>query len=64
MCGRLTNYPDGFEVDHAVPLYKGGPDTDDNLQVLCSPSGCHDKKTLIDMGLMPRTEFKDGRVVW
>lgn len=65
MCGKLTDYPSGFQIDHKVPLYKGGADQDENLQVLCSPSGCHDKKTLADMGLKERTEFdQNGRVVW
>lgn len=34
-CGGLTEYPKGFELDHRVPLFKGGPDTEDNLQILC-----------------------------
>lgn len=29
--------------DHVVPLWKGGPDTEANLQALCQP--CHDRKT-------------------
>lgn len=49
MCGRLTDYPDGFEVDHKIPVTRGGPDTDENLQVLCSgPLACHAKKTLAE----------------
>jgi 5-methylcytosine-specific restriction protein A len=63
MCGRLTDYPDGFQVDHIVPLHKQGSDTDDNLQVL--DHDCHDKKTLKDKGLKERTEFDaGGRVKW
>lgn len=63
MCGRLTNYPDGFQVDHILPLHKGGEDEDANLQVL--DIECHDKKTLADKGLRERTEFSaEGRVVW
>lgn len=51
MCGRLTTYPAGFELDHKIPLIKKGPDTDDNLQVLCNgPTGCHLKKTAEDFG--------------
>lgn len=42
-CGRLVDYPDGFEVDHIVPLYKGGADDEDNCQVLCIE--CHKLKT-------------------
>lgn len=50
VCGRLTEYPHGFELDHIVSLYQGGPDTDDNCQVLCNGEhGCHRKKTKDDM---------------
>lgn len=50
-CGRLTVFPSGFDLDHIVPLYKGGPDTDENCQVLCNgPDGCHIIKTGQDMG--------------
>lgn len=63
MCGRLASYPDGFQLDHKVPLYKGGDDEDENCQVLCVP--CHDKKTMTDLGYRERLEFsKDGHVVW
>ncbi|QMV50950.1 HNH endonuclease [Ewingella americana] len=49
-CGQLTEYPHGFELDHIVSLYKGGPDTDDNCQILCNgEDGCHRKKTRQDM---------------
>lgn len=45
-CGRLTDYPHGFELDHVVPLHLGGRDDESNLQVLCSgPDGCHAAKT-------------------
>lgn len=37
-CGRL-----GDEVDHIVPLSKGGTDVLTNLQVLCK--FCHSRKT-------------------
>lgn len=50
-CGKLTAWPKGFQIDHRIPLFKGGPDTDDNLQVLCcGAGGCHDKKTAIEKG--------------
>lgn len=48
-CERLTNYPDGFELDHIVPLFKGGEDVDSNMQVLCV-SPCHRDKTRADLG--------------
>jgi 5-methylcytosine-specific restriction protein A len=60
-CGRLTNYPDGFNLDHKVPLFKGGPDEDENLQVLCvlpdGSGGCHGDKTNEDMGHRERVSF-------
>lgn len=34
-CGRLVDYPNGFELDHITPLFMGGEDADDNCQVLC-----------------------------
>lgn len=39
-CGRITT---ALEVDHVVPLWKGGADTDGNLQCLCRE--CHSAKT-------------------
>jgi 5-methylcytosine-specific restriction enzyme A len=46
MCGRIT---EAVDVDHVIPLYKGGPDEDHNLQLLCSGPGlCHEIKTLKD----------------
>lgn len=54
-CGRLTSYPAGFELDHRVPLHQGGPDTDENCQVLCNgDDGCHGKKTAQDLGHKPK----------
>lgn len=50
-CGRITSYPSGFDLDHRVPLYQGGQDTDENSQVLCNgPDGCHQRKTTEDAG--------------
>lgn len=33
-----------LELDHIVPLHRGGTDAPDNLQLLCSP--CHKEKTI------------------
>lgn len=49
-CGTLTDYPDGFELDHKVPLFKGGADVDENCQVLCNRNLCHEVKTNDDLG--------------
>ena len=35
------------ELDHIVPLFKGGRDDDSNLQGLCTP--CHAEKTQDDL---------------
>lgn len=40
------------EVDHIIPLHKGGPDVDSNKQSMCAE--CHKVKTAIDMGNRPR----------
>lgn len=33
----------GWDIDHIIPLAIGGPDTTDNMQILCRP--CHGVKT-------------------
>lgn len=43
-CGELLEA--SYEVDHRVPLAKGGRDTDDNLQAL--HRRCHEAKTRED----------------
>lgn len=52
-CGKLTEWPNGFELDHIVALVNGGSDTDENLQVLC-PTPCHQDKCARDMGHKPK----------
>ncbi|MGI5196945.1 HNH endonuclease [Streptomyces sp. CA-288835] len=42
VCGERER----LEVDHVVPIAKGGTWTLDNAQTLCKP--CHDAKTLRD----------------
>jgi len=58
VCGRVVNFPDGFELDHKVPLFMGGEDVEANCQVLCvrfvmiegqrTKNGCHASKTLAE----------------
>jgi 5-methylcytosine-specific restriction endonuclease McrA len=36
-----------YEIDHIMPLYKGGTNDIINLQALCP--NCHRKKTIMDM---------------
>lgn len=40
-CGQLVS--ENFEVDHRVPLFRGGSNDADNLQLLCLE--CHRRKT-------------------
>lgn len=48
-CGRVVGMKD-FELDHVVPLFQGGADTEANCRVLCNgPEGCHAAKTREDM---------------
>jgi hypothetical protein len=39
--------PEGYEVDHIVPLYKGGADDPSNMQLL--PKDVHKEKTRMDL---------------
>jgi shikimate kinase len=43
-CNCLTAFPDGFELDHIVPLIFNGKDIDDNCQILCG--ACHRIKSV------------------
>lgn len=55
-CGRLTNYPDGFHLDHINPVHKDGEDLkDEAVQVLCIP--CHDTKTREDLGQVEKVQI-------
>lgn len=52
VCGRLVAHPEGYELDHIIPLWAGGLDEDNNCQVLCvyydelgDKRGCHIDKT-------------------
>lgn len=51
LAGRVI---EAVQVDHIIPLFRGGPDDDDNKQSLCH--ACHADKTARDMGkrLKPR----------
>lgn len=41
------------QVDHIVPLFKGGEESDENRQALCDP--CHADKTREDLGQREKT---------
>ncbi|CUW30067.1 HNH endonuclease [Streptomyces sp. SID7810] len=46
-CG-LSFLASAIDVDHIVPLSRGGEDVDGNVQLLCH--SCHKAKTRVDMG--------------
>ncbi len=43
------------DLDHRVPLFKGGPDTAQNRQGLCAE--CHKVKTAEDLGFRSRVRI-------
>jgi len=43
LCEALGTTTAGQEVDHVIPLWKGGADDESNFQTLCKP--CHRNKT-------------------
>ncbi|WP_258050237.1 HNH endonuclease [Streptomyces finlayi] len=43
--------PSQLDIDHVVPLAKGGEDVDENVQALCKL--CHKAKTAMDFGKRP-----------
>ena len=57
----------GTDVDHVMPLAKGGADDESNLQTLCAAH--HQEKSILDRGHKPKAKPRatftaDGRVVW
>lgn len=49
MCEEKGFVTPGQEMDHIVPLFRGGSNDDDNLQMLCVE--CHRKKSADDLGV-------------
>lgn len=59
VCKRAVEYPGGFELDHTVPLFMGGLDTEENCQILCmwrdemgNKQGCHAEKSAEEAKLL------------
>jgi 5-methylcytosine-specific restriction protein A len=51
------------EIDHIVPLHKGGNNEHANLQPICRE--CHDDKTREDLGHQAKPTYgADGWPVW
>ena len=62
VCGKVTDHT---EIDHIKPLWDGGTDEIENLQVLCYK--CHQKKSAEEYSqyskLHPVIVIKDGVVI-
>lgn len=58
-CFKCKTPVEKGEVDHIIALENGGSNDDTNMQLLCIP--CHKKKTIIDLGYVEHTGWKDGR---
>jgi len=54
-CQRAGRIRIADEVDHILPLHKGGTDDTDNLQALCTE--CHADKTARDAGHARKPEI-------
>ena len=64
-CQKQGRIKQAEELDHIIPLHKGGSNNRSNLMPLCK--SCHAAKTAEDMGHKQheRIEFnRDGKVVW
>lgn len=48
VCAVCERKP-SIQVDHIIPVSKGGTDTRSNLQGICLE--CHEDKTRVDLGL-------------
>jgi 5-methylcytosine-specific restriction enzyme A len=53
-CMRRGFVTEAQEIDHILPLHKGGTEALENLQPLCKP--CHAEKTAVDMGYYQRVQ--------
>lgn len=54
-CLEKGIYTLATELDHIVPLFKGGEEVESNRQGLCSD--CHSKKTVVDLGYKPKVKI-------
>lgn len=51
LCLREGRTTEVEHWDHIIPLWEGGPDTEDNLQGLCAV--CHERKTKLEAQRRP-----------
>lgn len=61
-CLRAGRYTEAQEVDHIIPLAKGGTSEPAQLQSICVE--CHTKKTLIESGVSVSAKKEIGEDGW
>jgi 5-methylcytosine-specific restriction protein A len=54
-CAREGRMRKAKELDHIIPLFKGGKDVASNKQGLCIP--CHAEKTALDQAHKPKVRY-------
>ncbi len=54
-CHKANRTSMATELDHIIPLHKGGTNEESNLQGLCGD--CHAEKTRIDLGWKERVSI-------
>ncbi len=57
VCSRHGRGPEGWEMDHTVPLIEGGVNTMENFRTLCVP--CHKGETKELRGRMAQRDYTD-----
>jgi 5-methylcytosine-specific restriction protein A len=57
-CAAAGRTTEATQIDHIVPLFKGGSDTADNRQPICD--ACHQAKTDVDLGVQRSPFNADG----
>lgn len=61
-CARKGRLTPANEVDHKKPKAKGGTDSEDNLEAICSP--CHKAKTSAENGRSTKMKIEIGTDGW
>lgn len=54
MCQQAGRIKAAADLDHIIPIHKGGEDVPGNRQGLCAD--CHEKKTRADLGQRMKTK--------
>lgn len=59
--GNRNRNGSGWDIDHIIPLAKGGPDEPENLQLICRPCNLHKGSRLVSNADLRRARYwQDG----